>query len=53
MEKPKLERRARIGQHGEAIVELTPESEAAWSRYLMDRTMAKIALSRAANENED
>lgn len=49
IERPELERRERTGQYGETIIELTPESEQAWSEYLRKITLAKIALHSSEN----
>lgn len=46
IEKPALERRQRVGQYGELVDELTPESEILWSRYLTEKRLAEIALRR-------
>ena len=50
MEKPKLERRERIGRYGEIVIELTPESEQIWSEYLRNEQLARIAIYKAQNE---
>lgn len=50
MEKPKLERRERIGQYGEIVSELTPESERIWAEYLRQERLARIAIYKAQNE---
>ena len=50
MEKPKLEHRERIGQYGEIVIELTPESEQIWSEYLRNEQLARIAIYKAQNE---
>ena len=50
MEKPKLERRERIGRYGEIVIELTPESEQIWAEYLRNEQLARIAIYKAQNE---
>lgn len=50
MEKPILERRERIGQYGEIVSELTPESERIWAEYLRNERLARIAIYKAQNE---
>lgn len=50
IEKPKLERRERIGAYGETVSELTPESERLWSEYLRNERLARIAIFKANNE---
>lgn len=47
--KPELERRQRVGQYGEIVDELTPESEQRWAAYLRELHLAKIAI-RKVNE---
>lgn len=49
MDRPKLERRQSVGQYGEIVDELTPESEARWAEYLRQQRMAKLAI-RSTNE---
>lgn len=51
--KPELERRERIGQYGEVVSELTPESEILWANYLRDLHFAKIALRRYNEETTE
>lgn len=48
--KPKLERQERIGQHGEIISELTPESEVAYAKWLRDVGFARRALHKSLKE---
>ena len=48
--KPELERRERVGQFGEIVSELTPESEVLWANYIRDLHLAKIALNRMTYE---
>ena len=50
IEKPKLERRERIGSYGEIVSELTPESERIWAEYLRNERLARIAIYKAQNE---
>lgn len=45
-QKPNLEHRERIGEFGEMIDELTPESERAWTDYLRESRFAALALRR-------
>ena len=47
--KPELERRERIGQYGEIVSELTPDSEQRLAEYLRKLHFARIAI-RSANE---
>lgn len=49
--KPQLEHRVRIGSYGEAVKELTPESEKAWAKYLRDSHFAKAAMFRMETED--
>ena len=49
-EKPKLEHRERVGECGEIVSELTPESEQIWSEYLRNERLARIAIYKAQNE---
>lgn len=51
-QKPQLEHQQRVGQYGEIVIELTPESEAAYSKYLRDLHFAKIAI-RSLNETTE
>ena len=44
--KPELQRQERIGQYGEIVSELTPESEKEWAEYLRTLHFAKIALAK-------
>lgn len=58
VEKPKLERKESIGQYGEIVNELTPESELIWSNYLRAKHFATIALKeviikKPSEENYD
>lgn len=46
MDKPKLERRQRVGNYGEIVEELTPASEIVWVDYLRRKRLAEIALRR-------
>lgn len=50
--KPELSHRQRIGEFGEVVTELTPESEAAWAEYLRELHFAKVALAKAGDKNE-
>lgn len=50
IEKPNLERRQRVGQYGEIVSELTPESEQIWADYLHRERLARIAIYKAQNE---
>lgn len=52
IDKPKLERRERIGEHGEIVVELTQESERKWAEYLHKKHLALVALANMRRENE-
>lgn len=52
-EKPQLERRERVGQFGETVSELTPESERLWAEYLRQERLARIAIYKTQQENED
>ena len=47
--KPEPERRQRIGQYGEIVDELTPESEIRWANYLREKRLAEIAI-RSLND---
>lgn len=51
--KPELERRERVGQYGEVVDELTPESEVVWAKYLRDLRFARIAIRRINETTED
>ena len=44
--KPELEHRQRVGQFGEIVEELTPESEIRWAEYLRRKRLAEIAIRR-------
>lgn len=48
--KPELERRQRVGQYGEIVDELAPESEQRWAAYLRELRLAKIAIRRVNEE---
>lgn len=50
--KPELERRERVGQYGDTVSELTPDSEQRWSNYLRDLHFAKIAIRRYNDKEE-
>lgn len=50
--KPELSHRQRIGEFGEVVTELTPESEVAWAEYLRELHFAKVALAKAGDKNE-
>ena len=52
IEKPKLEKRQRVGQYGELVEELTPESEIKWAEYLRQKRIAEIALRRSNETTE-
>lgn len=52
-QKPKLEYSRFIDSHGTEVVHLTAESEQAWSRYLTEDRLAKVALWRANNAKEE
>lgn len=51
--KPALEHEYKNGQHGELIVQLTPESEILWSNYLRELNLARVAIYNASNRNYD
>jgi hypothetical protein len=51
--KPELETRERVGQFGEIVEELTPESEEKWAQYLRDRRLAEIAIYRSTHDKEE
>ena len=44
--KPELQRQERIGEYGEVVIELTPESEKEWADYLRELHFAKVALAK-------
>ena len=44
--KPELEQRERVGQFGEIVEELTPESEVRWAEHLRQKRLAEIAIRR-------
>lgn len=48
--KPKLERQEKIGNHGEVVSQLTPESEAAYAKWLRDVHFAKRSLHKRLEE---
>ena len=48
--KPKLEHRVRMGENGEVIKELTPESEVIHADYLMAVRLARAAKFRMETE---
>ena len=50
--KPELEHRERVGEYGEIISELTPDSEHRNAEYLRTLHFAKVALYKMEIENE-
>lgn len=51
--RPELEKQEKVGQYGEIVIGLTPESEKIWSDYLTRLHFAKIALRSINGEQED
>lgn len=48
IEQPELERREYIDENNVVVTELTPESEKAWSEYLRNISLARIAFYKAS-----
>lgn len=42
--KPELEKREKVGEFGEIVEELTPQSEALWAEYLRKLHFAEAAI---------
>lgn len=49
--KPELEYRERSGPNGETIVELTPDSNVAYGRWLTACTLARQAIYKELNDS--